>query len=209
MQSRTLLRRWLHERPGLYRGCAALSYRKAQGLSCHRARCRPRRPCDQSAGRAQRHSRSRLRRRDLWLRGHHRFSGRRHCPHLLAGSRYAHERARHHDRPPVRLVPASHSFCGPGRDEWHAGSGAGRWRADDDRDSHLLSHARRSAPGIYHAVCREQGLAGPLRQRARQPVLCRPAHCRSLGCESCRYGSVCQGKPRPRFECDCRGPLRP
>lgn len=31
------------------------------------------------------------------LRGHHRFSGWRHCPDFLAGSRHALERAGHHD----------------------------------------------------------------------------------------------------------------
>jgi acetyl-CoA C-acetyltransferase len=154
--------------------------------------------------RAQRHSPRGLRRRDLRLRRHHRPAGRRHRPHRVAGRRPADERARHHGRPPVRLLAAGGALRRAGSDERHPGRGAGRRRADHDQIP-ISSAMLAGQPLGFTTRSPEQGLAGALRRRPGQPVLRRAAHRRPLGAQPRGPGGLCQGEPRPRAACDRRG----
>ena len=162
----------------------------------------------QAAHGAHRRRPRRGRGRGLRLPRRHRPPGRRHRPHLLAGRRPARGGARHHHRPPVRLVAAGRALRRAGRHERHRGPDRGRRRAEHERHPHLVGHDRGRAVRLRRSVQRVEGLAGPLRRPGDQPVPRRRPHRREVGHQPRGHGGLRPREPPPGRAGHRRGPLR-
>ena len=128
---------------------------------------RPRRARHPGADRAVGHRPERRRRRRVRQRRLGRPAGRVHRPHVLARRRPAPARARHHDRPPVRLGPAGRALRRPGGDVGDDGPRRRRRRAEHVDDPDLLGDDPRRPARVRRSLHRLDRAGPPATATAR------------------------------------------